>query len=65
MAKKSKDLPLIVDQKTAAKLLGISESTIWRWRKSGQIKAIPQFKLPKYAVADLQMLSGKPLQEAA
>lgn len=65
MAKKSKGLPLIVDQRTAAKLLGISDSTIWRWKKSGQIKPVPQFKSPKYAVADLQMLSGKPLQEAA
>lgn len=64
MAKKSKDLPLIVDQKTAAKLLGISGSTIWRWKKTGQIKPVPQFKSPKYAVADLQMLSGKSLEAA-
>jgi len=58
-------LPLIVNQKTAAKLLGISESTIWRWRQSGQLKPVPQFKSPKFAVADLQQLTGKQLEQAA
>ena len=58
-------LPLIVNQKTAAKLLGISESTIWRWRQNGQLKPVPQFKTPKYSVAELQRLAGVSLEQAA
>ncbi len=58
-------LPLIVNQKTAAKLLGVSESTIWRWRQSGQLMPVPQFKTPKFSVAELSKLAGTPLEQAA
>ncbi len=58
-------LPLIVNQKTAARLLGVSESTIWRWRQSGQIMPVPQFKTPKYSVSELQKLAGAIVEHAA
>lgn len=59
--------PLILNQKQAAAMLGVSSITLWRWRSEGRVNALPQFKTPKYAVADLQRLANvnAPTQEAA
>ncbi len=58
---------LILNQKQAAKMLGVSSITLWRWRNEGRVKALPQFKTPKYSVADLQRLTNvnAQTQEAA
>ncbi len=60
-------MALIVNQKKAAEMLGVSSITLWRWRNEGRVQALPQFKTPKYAVADLQRLANvtAPTQEAA
>lgn len=60
-------MALIVNQKKAAEMLGVSSITLWRWRNEGRVTALPQFKTPKYAVADLQRLANvvAPTQEAA
>jgi len=58
---------LILNQKKAAEMLGVSSITLWRWRNEGRVQALPQFKTPKYSVADLQRLANvnAPTQEAA
>jgi len=33
------DLPLVLDRKTVALILGVSEQTVWNWLKSGQLQA--------------------------
>lgn len=60
-------MALIVNQKTAAQMLGVSSITLWRWRNEGRVHALPQFKTPKYSVAELQRLTNSnPVnQEAA
>ncbi len=60
-------MALIVNQKKAAQMLGVSTITLWRWRNEGRVTALPQFKTPKYSVADLQRLtnSNNVNQEAA
>lgn len=60
-------MALIVNQKKAAEMLGVSSITLWRWRNEGRVHALPQFKTPKYSVAELQRLANSNLvtQEAA
>jgi len=60
-------MALIVNQKKAAEMLGVSSITLWRWRNEGRVNALPQFKTPKYSVAELQRLANSNLvtQEAA
>lgn len=60
-------MALIVNQKKAAEMLGVSSITLWRWRNEGRVNALPQFKTPKYSVAELQRLanSNPVTQEAA
>lgn len=58
---------LILNQKKAAEMLGVSSITLWRWRNEGRVNALPQFKTPKYSVAELQRLANSNIlsQEAA
>ena len=60
-------MALILNQKKAAEMLGVSSITLWRWRNEGRVNALPQFKTPKYSVAELQRLANSNLvtQEAA
>lgn len=60
-------MALILNQKKAAAMLGVSSSTLWRWRNEGRVHALPQFKTPKYSVEELQRLtnSNSSTQEAA
>lgn len=60
-------MALILNQKQAAELLGVSSITLWRWRNEGRVNALPQFKTPKYSVAELQRLANSNIlsQEAA
>lgn len=60
-------MELILNQKKAAAMLGVSSITLWRWRNEGRVHALPQFKTPKYSVEELQRLSKQnPVtQEAA
>lgn len=60
-------MALIVNQKKAAEMLGVSSITLWRWRNEGRVNALPQFKTPMYSVAELQRLANSNIvtQEAA
>lgn len=60
-------MALILNQKKAAAMLGVSSITLWRWRNEGRVHALPQFKTPKYSVEELQRLtnSSSNTQEAA
>lgn len=69
MAKSKKNTkkahPLIVNQKTAAELLGVKSITVWRWWREGRINRLPQFKAARYSMAELQRITSQMEQEAA
>lgn len=62
MAKSKKKLQeiqtMLVDQQTAAKMLGMSDSTFWRRKKEGVVKPVPWHKAPRYSVEELQRLAN-------
>lgn len=62
MAKSKKNLQeiqtMLVDQQTAAKMLGMSDSTFWRRKKEGVVKPVPWHKSPRYSVEELQRLAN-------
>ncbi|MDZ7868788.1 MAG: hypothetical protein U5L02_06220 [Rheinheimera sp.] len=60
-----KTYPLIVNQVTAAELLGVSSITVWRWWREGRINRLPQFKSARYSMAELQRITSQIEQEAA
>jgi predicted site-specific integrase-resolvase len=59
----SKDVPepLVVDQETAARMLGVSVSTLRRWDRDGKgPRAIKFSRLVRYRPADLQRFLRTP-----
>lgn len=52
-------MALIVNQKTAAKMLGVSSVTMWKWRREGRIQALPNFSTPRYSVAQIKKIAGE------
>lgn len=50
---------LTVNQKTAAKMLGVSSVTLWKWRRDGLIQSLPNFNTPRYSVAQLKAIAGE------
>ena len=51
-------MALTVNQKKAAEMLGMSNSTFWRRKKEGVIKPVPWHKSPRYSVEELQRLAN-------
>lgn len=53
------DEPITVNQKDAAKLVGVSEKTLYNLRQEGKPKSLPQFKSVRYSVEALKAAFGK------
>ena len=45
--------PLLVDSRTAAKLLAVSERTLWSLTASGEVRCVRIGRAVRYAISDL------------
>ena len=58
--------PLLVNGKKAAQMLGISQTTFWRWKKEGLVKEVPKLHPPMYSVKALVSIAeGEQIDEVA
>jgi hypothetical protein len=59
--------PLAVDEQQAAAMLGISQRTLWEYRKSGEIPIVRIGRLVRFDVEDLKrfLASKKELVSSA
>jgi excisionase family DNA binding protein len=57
--------PLLVDSREAARLLGVSERTLWTLKDSGQVRAINIGRSVRYPVSELERYIRRQLDAQA
>ena len=56
--KSSEEKAVLLSQKQAAKLLGMSRSTVWRMTRAGQLTTVEVNGRARYRRIDLEQLAG-------
>jgi len=58
-ALENKPTALLVNQSEAARLVGVSRYTLWRWVRDGVLQSVMVRGVPRYRVADLERLAAE------
>lgn len=51
--------PILVSSSEAARMLGVSEKTLWEWVRDGKLKKFREGGVHRYRVADLEEFAAE------